>query len=269
MIGRRPGYGALIVALLSVIVITGAVPVVAGTEEDAAQRAADEIAAARGRANAAAAAFADAETELSQLSDRAEDLQRDEARLEREVVGLRSQVEQVALNRYMSSGTNGIPLLTGYGDPSDQLQAAMLTSIVTESSADAIDQFAVAQSELEATQQDVATNRTALQDQQEELTALQQAALDEVARLQEVEAERLADERVQQLLLERQRRELDEERQRQIEESETTTTTIAPDLGADPPDATDPPDQADPPDPTDPPVPTDPPDAGDPPPVTT
>ena len=54
----------------------------------------------------------------------------------------RAQVEQVAVNRFVASGSAGIPILTGYRQPSDQLQADVLVNVVTESSADAMDAYA-------------------------------------------------------------------------------------------------------------------------------
>ena len=149
------------------------------------------------------------------LADEAQRLADQNAQLQREVEALQAKVEQVAVNRFVSSGNSGIPLLTGYREPSEQLQADVLVDVVTESSADAMDDYDQARADLEDNQQQVAANQSALEDKQEEFRDLQAAAEAEVQHLQEVEAKRLEDERVREAL-EAQRR----EEQRQREEAE-------------------------------------------------
>ena len=190
------------------------------------QRAAREIAAARDQANAAAAAFFDAQSELEQLGDQAAELAAENAQLQQEVDALQAQVEQVAVNRFVASSSAGIPLLTGYQEPSDQLQAGVLVDVATESSADSMDAYDQARTDLEANQEEVAANQAAVEDKQEQFLALQAAAEKEVERLQAVEAKRLEDERVREAL-EAQRRE--EQRQREAEEA---AAAAAPGRGA-------------------------------------
>jgi murein DD-endopeptidase MepM/ murein hydrolase activator NlpD len=186
----------------------------ADTDDEAAQRAAREIAAAREQANAAAAEYFAAQSELEQLADQAEQLAAENSQLQQQVESLRAQVEQVAVNRFVASGTSGIPLLTGYQQPSDQLQADVLVDLVTESSADAMDEYDLAQSELEANQREVAANQAVLEDKKEEFLDLQAAAEAEVVRLEEVEAKRLEDERIREALEAQQR---EEQRRREAE----------------------------------------------------
>ena len=173
-----------------------------------------EIEDARDRANEAAAEYFAAQSELEVLADEAAALEEQNAQLQREVDALQDKVEQVAVNRFVSSGSSGIPLLTGYQLPSEQLQADVLVDVVNESSADAMDDFDAARSALEANQQEVAVNQAELEDAQETFLDRQKAAEAEVVRLQEVEAKRLEDVRVRKAL-EAQRRE--EQRQREAE----------------------------------------------------
>ena len=187
----------------------------ADADDDAAARAAREITAARDRANDAAADYFEAQSELEVLADEAAVLEEQNAQLQQEVDALHSKVEQVAVNRFVSSGSSGIPLLTGYQLPSEQLQTDVLVDVVNESSADAMDDFDEARSALEANQQEVADNQAELEDAQEKFLDRQAAAEAEVVRLQEVEAKRLEDVRVRKAL-EAQRRE--EQRQREAEE---------------------------------------------------
>src|SRR4051794_9931091 len=80
-----------------------------GTAEDAAR----EIAAARDDANAAAAAYWEAQGKLDEVSAHKTELDVQTAALEKEVAAVKKIVETVVVNRYIGSGTTGIDLLTG------------------------------------------------------------------------------------------------------------------------------------------------------------
>ena len=213
--GVRRAVGAVVVALVAATGAAGTAAALPGPDEDAAERAAQEISAARDRANEAAAELAEAQSEFDVLTDRGAELAAQQAALEQEVHTLRAQVAQVAVNRFVSSGSVGIPILTGYRRPSEQLQTEALISVVTQSSADAMDLYEEARSELAATQEEVAANQDALTRAQEKFRAAQQRAEEEVVHLQEVETKRLEDERVYLAVLAKQR---EDERRRQEEE---------------------------------------------------
>ena len=213
--GVRRAVGAAVVALVVATGAAGSASALPGPDQDAAEHAAREISAARDRANEAAADLAEAQSEFDVLTDRGAELAAEQAALEQEVSTLRAQVAQVAVNRFVSSGSVGIPILTGYRRPSEQLQTEALISVVTQSSADAMDVYEEARSELAAIQEEVAANQAALTRAQEEFREAQQRAEEEVVHLQEVEAKRLEDERVHLAVLAQQR---EEERRRQEEE---------------------------------------------------
>ena len=210
-----PSLAAVVSFAVVLAVAAPGATVGADADDDAAARAAREITAARDRANAAAADYFAAQSELEVLADQAAALGEQNAQLQREVEALQGKVEQVAVNRFVSSGSSGIPLLTGYQEPSEQLQTDVLVGVVNESSADAMDDFDEARRALEANQQEVADNQAELEDAQEEFLDRQQAAEAEVVRLQEVEAQRLEDVRVRKALEAQQR---EERRQREAEE---------------------------------------------------
>ena len=220
--GRTTAAAVAAIFLLSAPLVGGAAR--AETDDDAAERAAREIQAARDQANEAAANFFEAQSELESLGDQAEQLAAENAQLQQEVDALRATVEQVAVNRFVSSGSSGIPLLTGYRQPSEQLQADVLVSVVTESSADAMDAYDRARSELEANQQEVADNQAAVEAKQQQFQDLQAAAEAEVVHLQEVEQQRLEDERVREALLAQQR---EEQRQRELAEQQQREAAAA------------------------------------------
>jgi murein DD-endopeptidase MepM/ murein hydrolase activator NlpD len=227
---RRPITTVLVVAALALPLVGSTAG--ADTDEDAAARAAAEIAAAKERANEAAAAYFDALSELDQLEDEAARLEKHSEKLEQEVAALRQQVEHVAVNRFVSSGSAGIPLLSGVREPAEQLQTEVLVSVVTDSSAEAMDEFERARLELEANQEAVADNQAEIEDQKETFLELQKQAEAEVVHLQEVERERLEDERIREALEARRReeqrqRELEAERQRQEAAAEAAAQAAA------------------------------------------
>ena len=215
MRGRVPRFGAA----AAIAVLLGAIGPWAGagaqSDDDAAARAAREIQAARDQANQAAADFAAADFAIEALEEEAAALEAQQVQLQADVDALRSQVEQIAVQRLIASGSTGIPVLTGYQGPSDRLQAEVLVDVATDSSAAAMDDFEAAEEALAANQQEVAANQAELEDEKERFDALREAAEAQVVHLQEVEAKRLEDERVRQIL-EAQRAE--EQRQREEQE---------------------------------------------------
>ncbi len=172
----------------------------AQTSEDAAARAAREIQEARDRANAASEEFFEAEAELYALQDRAVALEREAEQLEATVAELRSEVESVAVNRFVTSGSGGIPLFTGIQDPQEQVQAEVFVDVLTNVSSDAFDQYDLARADLEQTRAALDAQQAEIEQQQRRYAQLQEAAEAEVERLRAVEEQRLQDEAVQKAL---------------------------------------------------------------------
>ena len=195
------------VTLAAVLVATGlAGSANAQPDETAAQRAAKDISDAQDRANRAAAEWSEAGEHLEALWAQAQQLDQERAALESEVSAARTTAEQAAVERFMSSGSTGIPVLTGYQQPLDQLSVAELSRVATSSSDDAFDQLDVAQRDLERKVDELASTRADVEAQQARYEELSRAANDEVEHLEEVETKRLANEQVR-LALEAQRRE--------------------------------------------------------------
>ena len=182
---------ATLALTLSVGVAARAVP-----DEGAAQQAAAEIAAAQDRANAAAAAFSEAETRLGELEDEAVELQRRHDALEAEVDALRIEVEAAAVELFTQSGARPVALLTDQRVFNDGQQAHALAAAVQETSADAFDQFESSRLELEAAAQELADNQVELEAQRAAFDAAREQAEADVVHLEEVERQRLEDERV-------------------------------------------------------------------------
>jgi murein DD-endopeptidase MepM/ murein hydrolase activator NlpD len=211
-------------------------PVAAQTDEDAAKQAAQEIAAARQRANEAAEAFLAAETRLELLELDRERLRLEVDDLELEVAELKRSVETVAINRFVSSGASGIPVLTDLREPTTQLQAGVLAQVVAESGATTIDDYEEARELLDAKREELDENERAVERSKDQLLDLQAAAEAEVERLREIESQRLENEAVAAALAAEELeevRQLEELQRRQAEAARNS----APALGVEPPAA--------------------------------
>jgi murein DD-endopeptidase MepM/ murein hydrolase activator NlpD len=204
----------------AVVLVGGTAPAVAQTDDDSAERAAREISAARERANQAAEDFFAAESRLELLELERERLTIELDDLAAEVAELKRAVEFVAVNRFVSSGATGIPILTDLREPTAQLHGDVLATVVAESGATSLDDYDEARDRLRDKQDELDDNEAALERQKTELKQLQADAEGEVERLRGIEAKRLEDEAVAAALAAQQReeaRQLDELQRRQAE----------------------------------------------------
>ncbi len=203
-VGRT--LAALLLAGVTLISVAAVVPAdaTAQSSDDAALQAAREIQAARDRANAAAAKYFQAQSDLEVLEDDAIGMQRRADALEQRVDKLRRDVQSLAIARFATSGAEGIPLLTGMQAPKDQVQAEVLVDVVTNVGSSSMDEFEAAQQELDDQQDALADQQTAIEQQQELFSQLQDEAEAEVQRLREIEEQRLTDEAVLEALAEQQ-----------------------------------------------------------------
>ncbi|HET9666008.1 MAG TPA: peptidoglycan DD-metalloendopeptidase family protein [Desertimonas sp.] len=172
----------------------------AQSDDDAAARAAAEIQAARDRANTAAAAWTEAGIELEELDEQVAELQTEFDALQADVEQLRGETEQVAINRYMAAGAGAMTIFEGPQAATDQIVANELVATATNSSTSAMDDYAVAAADLEDLRQELDDKEDELEDKRDAYAAAEDAAEAEVERLQEVEAQRLEDERVRRIL---------------------------------------------------------------------
>jgi murein DD-endopeptidase MepM/ murein hydrolase activator NlpD len=196
---------AAVVAAAMLVSVTA--PAAAQTGDDAAEQAAREIAAARERANQAAEDFFAAESRLELLLLEQERLQLELADLAGEVADLKRAVEFVAVNRFVSSGASGIPILTDLRAPTEQLHGDVLATVVADSGATTLDDYEEARSRLRDKEDELEDTEAALENQKQELVQLQSDAEAEVDRLRQVEGQRLQDEAVAAALAAQQREE--------------------------------------------------------------
>ncbi len=219
------------VSLLAPTVGLGAAT--AQSDDDAAARAAAEIQAARERANAAAAAWTQAGIDLEDLDEEVAELEAEYEDLQADLTELQSATEQVAVNRFVDAGSGAMTIFDGPQVSTDQLFANELVATATNSSTSAMDEYAVASADLEELRQELDDKKDELEDKRDEYADAQEAAEAEVKHLQEVEAQRLEDERVQRILAAERAEEL---RQQQAEaearaaqaQAQTTVEPAAP-----------------------------------------
>jgi murein DD-endopeptidase MepM/ murein hydrolase activator NlpD len=191
----------------ALMVVASALPAIAQTDEDAAEKAAEEIVAARERANQAAEDFFTAESRLLLLELDTELLQIELGEIADEVSDLRRAVEFVAVARFVTSGANGIPILTDLREPTEQLHGDVLANVVAESGATTLDDYDEARLRLRNKQGEIDKNEAQLERSKVALLQLQKDAEDEVVRLREIESSRLENEAVAAALAARQREE--------------------------------------------------------------
>jgi murein DD-endopeptidase MepM/ murein hydrolase activator NlpD len=190
----------------------------AQTDDDAAQRAAREISDARERANQAAEDFLDVESQLGLIELERDRLVIELDDLQAEVDRLEADVEAIAVNRFVSSGTDGIPLLTDFRSPVDQVQADVLVGVISETGATTLDDYDAARQQLDDKRDELDRVEKELRETQDRLRDLQRVAEEEVERLREIESDRLQDEAVRKALEAQQaeqQRQLDELQRRQ------------------------------------------------------
>jgi murein DD-endopeptidase MepM/ murein hydrolase activator NlpD len=218
MSGMRPVWRLSVAVATLFALLPMSAGVAAQTDEDAAQRAAREISAARERANQAAEDFFDKESERGLIELERDRLVIELEDLEAEVDRLESDVEAIAVNRFVSSGTDGIPLLTDFRSPVDQVQADVLISVISETGATTLDDYEAARELLEDKHDELDDVERDLLDAQDRLKELQRVAEEEVERLRAIESDRLKDESVRKALEAQQaeqQRQLDELQRRQ------------------------------------------------------
>lgn len=198
--------------------------------DTAAERAAREIQAARDRANAAAQAMFDAESRIDQLAVEIESTNAKLGSLESEVAELRSDLEEMAVRKFVGSGVGQNPLLAGVEGANDAAAADVLFAVATDSSAVTLDEFAEVGRELDETRERLEDQQGEAQEASEEYEELQRRAEEEIVLLQEIEKQRLHDEGVQAALAkQRERREreiaVENERQAQIAAASSSSST--------------------------------------------
>jgi murein DD-endopeptidase MepM/ murein hydrolase activator NlpD len=160
-----------------------------------------DLAAARSRANQAAAELADAETLLGELDADIRDLQVRADDAAQVLDELRATVREVAIRRFVNADADR--LTTFDPDINAQARSDALARFTTQGNQDAVDQYLAAAEDLEVAEAALTEKRA---DQEDAVAALQdrREALDrEFERLEALEQQRLEAERLRRAALER------------------------------------------------------------------
>jgi murein DD-endopeptidase MepM/ murein hydrolase activator NlpD len=190
-----------------------------------AEQAAREIQDARDRANAAAQALFDAESEIDQLDLAIAQTQQKVAALEAEVGAMRESLAASAVQRFTQGSIAGNPLFTPADSMNSVAAADVYASAATGRGLASMDDFGAAIEELDDAQSDLDHQLDEATTAREAYEALKADAEAEVLKLQEIEQQRLQDAAVQHEL-DRLRRER-EERERQEREAEAAAAAAA------------------------------------------
>jgi murein DD-endopeptidase MepM/ murein hydrolase activator NlpD len=223
--------------LLAVCFIAPLMSTSVGRADDTeAQKAAKEIADARERANAAADAYFASESRIDGLTLEENQLQSEITSLEGDVKALQLAVENVAIGRYTRSGSTGVPLLTGFKSPEEQVKIDALLEVIYDSSANDFDRFDALNADLADKRQKLADKKDQAEKERANLALLKDQASAEVQRLKDVESVRLKEEGVQDALIaEQARRQRDKDRKKLLD-APTPVVTAPTDATAAPSD---------------------------------
>lgn len=184
--------------VLALVALAVPAPSALGVADDPeAARAAREIQDARDRANAAAQAVFDAESEIDSLDIEIAQAAAALAELESEVGAMRSVLADRAVRRFMQGATTGNVLLT----PVDDINAADAADVYAGAATGAVlattDDYEASIDELDDRARELDDRRADAAAARERFTQLLADAEAEVVRLQEIEQQRLADVAVQ------------------------------------------------------------------------
>ena len=184
-----------IVLLSLVLAVATALPVRAD-DQTPAERAAQEIMDARAEANRATDAYFTAESHIDQLDVQAQQLEGEVAELQTRFDALHELITDVAINRYIRSGTVGLPVLSGFTNPRDQVQIDALISVADQSSIETLDLYDSTRLALDQRRSALERTRADAQRERDQLAGLRDAATARVEQLKAMEEQRLKDEAI-------------------------------------------------------------------------
>jgi septal ring factor EnvC (AmiA/AmiB activator) len=204
----------IVAVTLAFATAAGSGPVGADHGTEAAKQAAREIQAARDRANAAAQALFDAESEIDTLMIEIADAEKQLAAFEAAATEMRRSLEASAIRRFTQSGGSNFLLLGDFDEANNDLTAEVLAAVTLETANVELDDFDAVIVDVEDARANLERQRQEAEAAQENFTELKLRAEEEVVRLGEIEAARQIDEAIEHEL-QRQR----EERARQEREA--------------------------------------------------
>ena len=221
--GRAHGFGlrraiTLVAVVAAVAVGSSTLPLaVASAQDPAAVRAANEIQAARDRADAAAQAMFDAESRLDTLEVDIGAAEKELAGVEAQADSMRSSLQQDAQRSFVNSGA-AMPLLIDLDQANAGITADRQASVARGTASVELDDFDAVMKDVTAKRADLERRQEATTQARQQFEDLQAAAEAEVVKLAAVEKQRLADVAVQ--------RELERQRQARLAKEATAARQL-------------------------------------------
>jgi murein DD-endopeptidase MepM/ murein hydrolase activator NlpD len=214
MPGRRTWLGALVLTVVLTSLATGVAGIrapaplgrpgradaqTADQDQKAAAKAVRDILKARRQADAAAQAFADAETQVAQSEEELVRLSAQQAVIEQQAAALRGAVQELAVLRYVQGGadTGGLLLGSGVGD---QLQADQYAEIAAQASAQDVDAYEASLQDLGRARAQVEAAKQSSAKAAKNLDALRKKLEQKIGALQKAEERRKKDALVRRAL---------------------------------------------------------------------
>ena len=221
--GRAHGFGlrraiTLVAVVAAVAVGSSTLPLaVASAQDPAAVRAANEIQAARDRADAAAQAMFDAESRLDTLEVDIGAAEKELAGVEAQADSMRSSLQQDAQRSFVNSGA-AMPLLIDLDQANAGITADRQASVARGTASVELDDFDAVMKDVTAKRADLERRQETTTQARQQFEDLQAAAEAEVVKLAAVEKQRLADVAVQ--------RELERQRQARLAQEATAARQL-------------------------------------------
>ena len=207
-------------ALVTIMLLSLIGPIVASrgvsAQDPAAVKAAQEIQAARDRADAAAQAMFDAESELDTLDLAIVESEKQLAAVEAQADSMRSNLQADAQRSFANSGS-AMPLLVDLDEANASITADRQASVARGAATVELDDFDTVMKQVKQQRADLERQKDVTAQAREQYESLKKNAEAEVVKLAEVEKQRLVDVAVQ--------RELD--RQRKIRADQAAADAAA------------------------------------------
>ena len=171
----------------------------ADEDQRAAEKAVRDILKARRQADAAAQAFADAETQVAQTEEDLAKVQAEQEQVQQKTSALRSAVQQLAVLRYVQGAVDTGGLLIG-SRVSDQLQADQYAEIAARAGAQDVDAYETSLQDLERSRALLETAKKKSAQAAANFKAQRKNLEKKIAALQKAEAQRQKDAAVRRAL---------------------------------------------------------------------
>ena len=171
----------------------------ADEDQRAAEKAVRDILKARRQADAAAQAFADAETQVAQTEEDLAKVQAEQEQVQQKTTALRSAVQQLAVLRYVQGAVDTGGLLLG-SRVSDQLQADQYAEIAARAGAQDVDAYETSLQDLERSRALLETAKKKSAQAAANFKAQRKNLEKKIAALQKAEAQRQKDAAVRRAL---------------------------------------------------------------------